>query len=203
MRVSHMGSLIPRPITYPVCRQPRLLVTPVASRKRSFLTPENQDPAAAKELEEARLWLADFVKYRARLPRGIGTVTASRSSGPGGQNVNKSNSKATLRVHLEKLKPFVHPMFLNAIKQKGTNLANDGTEIVIQSEKTRSLRDNTNDCWAKMYRFITSAVILSKETSHEQRNRVQKLDAAFREKRLKEKDKQSSKKSDRRSKGDE
>jgi hypothetical protein len=40
-----------------------------------------------EELRAARSWLADFTVDT--IPRSVGDVSFSRSSGPGGQNVNK------------------------------------------------------------------------------------------------------------------
>jgi len=43
--------------------------------------------ASSNELQAARKWLAQL--HADTIPRSIGELTFSRSSGPGGQNVNK------------------------------------------------------------------------------------------------------------------
>lgn len=52
--------------------------------KRAFGTDSKPDE---EELKKAREWLKDF--STSSIPRDIGSMTYSRSSGPGGQNVNK------------------------------------------------------------------------------------------------------------------
>ena len=53
---------------------------------RSFATKRGGDADEA-ELDAARKWLANLDTDT--IPRSIGDVSFSRSSGPGGQNVNK------------------------------------------------------------------------------------------------------------------
>ncbi|KAK6543145.1 hypothetical protein TWF694_007064 [Orbilia ellipsospora] len=169
----------------PVCRKPlisspifRQLHSPTGPQiTRSFLSTPRPDVIPEKEIDEARTWLTDFKKHRAsRLPRGIGEVTFSRSPGPGGQNVNKSNTKATLRVTFDKLKPYVHDIFIRGLKQNFPSLlADNGNEILITSTKTRSQRNNTDDCWDKLYTLILQAAKIPGETSWLQKNRVKRL----------------------------
>lgn len=47
----------------------------------------SQSSASDQEIEQARKWLANFDADT--IPRSICDVSFSRSSGPGGQNVNK------------------------------------------------------------------------------------------------------------------
>jgi hypothetical protein len=54
--------------------------------ERAFSTSSTK-LASEEELSAARRWLQDF--NDTTLPRSIGDVSYSRSSGPGGQNVNK------------------------------------------------------------------------------------------------------------------
>lgn len=53
-----------------------------------YSTQRRDDHLDETQLAAARQWLARFNDET--IPRSIGEVTFSRSSGPGGQNVNKS-----------------------------------------------------------------------------------------------------------------
>jgi ribosome-associated protein len=81
------------------------------------------------------------------------TFTASRSSGPGGQNVNKTNSKVTLKFDV------VHSVLLSD-EQKliitgklSTRLTRKG-ELVITAEKDRSQLQNKHEVLEKLERLL-------------------------------------------------
>lgn len=57
---------------------------------------DHQDP---QDLELARTWLKAFESGVKSIPRHVGQVSFSRSSGPGGQNVNKSVQIRSVRTH--------------------------------------------------------------------------------------------------------
>lgn len=61
---------------------------------RTLASRASQNNVAEDELSEARRWLANFDPDT--IPKNIVDVSFSRSSGPGGQNVNKY--KSLLRV---------------------------------------------------------------------------------------------------------
>jgi hypothetical protein len=52
--------------------------------------------ASPDELQAARKWLAQL--HAETIPKSIGELSFSRSSGPGGQNVNKYASAASMRL---------------------------------------------------------------------------------------------------------
>jgi|SRR6516225_1477191 ribosome-associated protein len=88
-----------------------------------------------------------------RLPFGIPEselrLSFSRSSGPGGQNVNKTATKATLHwdvLHSRTLPADVRTRLLAA---HGSRLTRAG-ELVIQSQRTRDQARNADDCVEKL-----------------------------------------------------
>jgi len=91
-----------------------------------------------------------------RLPFGIPESELdfqySRSSGPGGQNVNKTSSKATLRwnVHSRSLPDDVRERFLRAY---GSRVTRDGA-VVIHSQKYRDQARNVADCVEKLAEML-------------------------------------------------
>ncbi|MDR0704369.1 MAG: aminoacyl-tRNA hydrolase [Planctomycetaceae bacterium] len=77
-----------------------------------------------------------------------------RSSGPGGQNVNKVSSKAVLRWNPEKsLSESVVLRFRTLFPRCWTN---DG-EIVITSQRTRDALKNKTDCLEKLCKMLQQA----------------------------------------------
>jgi ribosome-associated protein len=86
----------------------------------------------------------------------------SRSSGPGGQNVNKVSSKATLRWGAQasrQLPPGVRERFL---AKYGNQLTKDG-DLVIYSQEFRDQPKNIEACREKLRAMIASIVIPPKK----------------------------------------
>ena len=85
----------------------------------------------------------------------------SRSGGPGGQHVNKSNTKVTLKVPLSSL-----PVQDEERQRVGHMLAgkiNAEGEIVIQSSETRSQAENRRRACERAARLIDSALTPKKK----------------------------------------
>lgn len=96
------------------------------------------------------------VNDRIAIPHDEFQFEFSRSGGPGGQNVNKVNSKATLRWkpgESPSLPPAVRDRLLRAI---GSRLTEDG-EWLITSQKTRDQGRNVEDCLEKLRVAVLAA----------------------------------------------
>jgi len=94
-----------------------------------------------------------------RLPFGIPESELefcfSRSSGPGGQNVNKTATKATLRwevLRSASLPAAVRERFLRAY---GSRVTRDG-ELLLHSQRTRDQARNVADCVEKLAEMLRS-----------------------------------------------
>ncbi|KAF9889177.1 hypothetical protein FE257_007666 [Aspergillus nanangensis] len=150
-----------------------------------------------EELTAARQWLAGFDANP--LPHHISQISFSRSGGPGGQNVNKVNSKATLKVPLVDLMPLV-PRILHSPLRSSRYFAERTQTLVIQSEESRKQADNVDSCFDKLHQLLKTmaAEVIPGETSEAQKDRVQKLKKAENESRIKLKKLHSNKKSSRR-----
>jgi len=89
-----------------------------------------------------------------KIPMREFTFTFARSGGPGGQNVNKVNTKATLRwpVRTDKSLPeAVHGRFLAKYAGK---LTTDG-DLLITSQRFRDAGRNVADCLEKLRRMLS------------------------------------------------
>jgi len=100
--------------------------------------------------------------------------TYARSSGPGGQNVNKVNSKAILRWNL-KGSPSVSED-QRAILQEKLKLNEDG-DLVIMSDRFRDQIRNREDCIAKFQELIKQSLHRPKTRRKTKPTRSSKLKA--------------------------
>ncbi len=83
--------------------------------------------------------------------------TFARSSGPGGQNVNKVASKATLRWTFQSNQTL--PVSVRSRFQElySSQLTTDG-ELVLSSQLTRDAPQNRQDCLGKLRKMIELAM---------------------------------------------
>lgn len=96
------------------------------------------------------------------IPSAEVTVSFARSSGPGGQNVNKVNSKAVLRWNIRDssaLPPAVKLRFETYFPTR----INQAGEVVIASDKHRDQARNVADCYEKLRQLIQVATVAPRQ----------------------------------------
>ncbi|KAF2129884.1 peptidyl-tRNA hydrolase domain-containing protein [Dothidotthia symphoricarpi CBS 119687] len=172
--------------------------SPSAVQCRYSSARSNLSSASDEELQIARSWLAKL--HADAIPlKSIGQLSFSRSSGPGGQNVNKVNSKATLRVPLDTLLPHI-PTALHGEIKRSRYVAAKSSSIIVQADDSRKQSDNAQNCYKRLFEAIVEAGhdAVPNETSMEQVQRVKDLQKSDNERRLKTKKQHSAKKSSRR-----
>lgn len=87
------------------------------------------------------------------IPAAEISVTFARSSGPGGQNVNKVNSKAILHWNVKESTALPEGIRTRFQKKHSHRITSNG-EIVLKSERYRDQPKNVSDCYEKLRQLI-------------------------------------------------
>ncbi|MCK5882292.1 MAG: aminoacyl-tRNA hydrolase [Bacteriovoracaceae bacterium] len=89
-----------------------------------------------------------------KIPYSEFSFSFSRSSGAGGQNVNKVNSKATLEWDMES-SSVINRGIKDRFKEKYRRFIVN-TKVVMTSQRQRSQNQNIDDCIAKLHELLLS-----------------------------------------------
>lgn len=128
--------------------------------------------------------------YYSRIPSNELVVTFARSSGAGGQNVNKTSTKAIVHWSVKNSLAFSDEE-KQRIREKLVNKLNNEDEIVIDSEEERSQPQNKEIAITRLNNLVTDALHVPKIRRPTRPTRSSKF------KRLEEKKIRSQIKSDR------
>ena len=186
--------LLPRPVSISPSYQATTRC--LATKRPSHTGTSDEDEIAA-----ARAWLAALSADTIR-QRAPSETTFSRSSGPGGQNVNKVSSKATLRLPTASLLPLLPTLFHGPLLQSRYHAAASNA-LVIQADDSRKQADNVNACFRKLHDLIVAIGrdVVPGETSAAQVQRVKGLEKADKARTRVMKDMRSKKKAGRKGGG--
>ncbi len=86
----------------------------------------------------------------------------TRSSGPGGQNVNKVSSKAVLRWNLL-ASAGPNPEQLALLKVRLANRLTQSGDLVLMSDRFRDQIKNRQDCLTKFQELLVAALFVAKK----------------------------------------
>lgn len=136
-----------------------------------------------------------FVNASITIPASDLSWTAVRSSGPGGQNVNKVSSKVELRFELERCTVLDEHTRGRLRVLAASRLDAEG-RILIVSQATRDRQRNVEDARAKLASLVREA------SARPKRRRPTRPSASADRRRLDEKKRQSARKRDRQTRGD-
>jgi ribosome-associated protein len=148
--------------------------------------PEAEQPRSGSTIE-----LAPGVTVAADAVR----MTASRSSGPGGQNVNKLNTRIEMWVPLEAISGLSEPARQKLIRLLGRRLTQAG-EIHLSSGQSRSQEGNRHAVFERLRELIVEAQRLPRK------RRPTRPTLASKQRRLKQKKQRGQIKARRRSTDD-
>jgi peptidyl-tRNA hydrolase ICT1 len=143
---------------------------------------------------EATKWQQSFNQQK--IPKEHVTISFSRSSGPGGQNVNKGiekaqterdnlhgteiclsrivSTKVDLRLSLTKAS-WLPDYAKEKLKSASQLRKSKNEELIITSDKTRSQAKNIQDCYEKLVQVIKESVAVTKEPDLATLARVEQL----------------------------
>ncbi len=101
------------------------------------------------------------ISTNVQIPMNELNFTFARSGGPGGQHVNKVNSKAILHwsvLNTKSMPPTIKARFMD---RYGGRLTTEG-DLVIMSQKFRDQNSNIEDCLEKLREMIESVLVAPK-----------------------------------------
>ncbi|KAI2466907.1 hypothetical protein F4781DRAFT_403984 [Annulohypoxylon bovei var. microspora] len=152
------------------------------------------------DLDEARKWHASFNEDS--VPKG--QTSYSRSSGPGGQHVNKTESKATTVWSIEELSKSL-PKLMRSVIRSSKYYTKRHDSITIQAQTHRNRSANTEDNHLKLLEELQKMYKqhIPGETSKETIKKYEDLEKSYRESRLQLKKHHSTKKMLRKGNNDE
>ena len=135
-----------------------------------------------------------------KIPKHWLTVTTSKSSGPGGQNVNKVNTKVDMRLDLK----WIPNDIVQKIRDITPSRINKYHQLFASSDSSRSQAENYSNCFMKLQEIIDKASIepIIKDNS-EKKEIIRGHMEKFNKKKQKEKSMNSIKKFFRRNQRDE
>lgn len=111
----------------------------------------------SEKLIENKSGKAEQKKWKFIIPGHEFVIHFSRSEGPGGQNVNKRETKVTLVWKIEQSHVLTEEQ-----KQKiifvYANKINQGGEFIIYSQKSRSQEQNRQDVIKRLQQFVNLAL---------------------------------------------
>lgn len=106
--------------------------------------------------------MADIrVNDRIVVPDSAIETKAARSGGPGGQNVNKLNTKIQMWINLDQVVGFAWDELARVREFLKSRLDGDGRLLVI-SQETRDQARNREDCAAKAAELLRAALVRPK-----------------------------------------
>ncbi len=129
-------------------------------------------------------------RLRERIPEDLLSFTFSASPGPGGQNVNKLNTKATLWFDLDGTDALTEPEKRRVRDRLAGRVGNDGRLRVVSS-RFRTQRANRDAAAERFYELLSSALTPRK------RRKPTRPTASSKRRRLEEKRRTGKKKRER------
>ncbi|GAA5841483.1 hypothetical protein JCM5353_003403 [Sporobolomyces roseus] len=138
--------------------------------------PQLSTLSTPQDMKQAREWISQFNNTPpSTWPKHLYETSFSRSSGPGGQHVNRTLSKAILRLLLPS-SSFL-PAYLLPHLRSSPYYSSSPPSLLLSSSTTRSQSSNLEECFKKLKGVVLEAAEkdLVGETSDQQKERVKGL----------------------------
>lgn len=150
----------------------------------------------SKEIQLAKRWIKNLSP--SLLPKDDFQVSFSRSSGPGGQKVNKTSSKATVVLPQWHAKMWIPQEIKRQMVEHKYRYITKRGNIVIQNDTLRSRDQNEQLCYDKFCSELRRLVTFPGEVSEEDRQKWVQVRKRTNEQRLHDKKRRSMKKESKR-----
>ncbi|CAH2350162.1 putative meiotically up-regulated gene 82 protein [[Candida] railenensis] len=186
-----------------ISRRSTLIPVFSSSKLQTFFSRLNSQ-FSESQIEQAKKWLEDSTANS--IPKHEFDITYSRSSGPGGQKVNKTSSKASVSLDPKKWltsscywipQPIQHQLLEKKIRYQ-TKFGG----LLIQCDTHRNREVNTVECFSRLLEEIKSKTHFAEEVSEEDLAKWEEISKERAEKIKFQKKRQSDKKKSRSKKFD-
>jgi peptidyl-tRNA hydrolase ICT1 len=136
-------------------------------------------------------------KFTGYIPLDQLDITYSRSSGPGGQNVNKVNTKVEVRFQLNSASWISEDVKSKLLEKFKNKITKDGF-VIFRSDLTRHQQLNLADCLEKIRASVRACLVEDTEPSEETAEKIRRRNEKAVRERLALKRMRSQVKNDRR-----
>ncbi|XP_022065941.1 peptidyl-tRNA hydrolase ICT1, mitochondrial [Acanthochromis polyacanthus] len=142
--------------SYLLCRNTGLNAVLQHAPLKSFVLRHSNSTSLQLSVSYGTRGTDDTEDTQVHIPVERLTVSFSRSSGPGGQHVNKVSTKAEVRFHVLTA-DWIPQDVRQKISEKNKNRINKAGELLVTSELSRSQQRNLSDCITKISAIIAEA----------------------------------------------
>jgi ribosome-associated protein len=103
-----------------------------------------------------------YVQYGIIIPGHELEITASRSGGAGGQHVNKTSTRITVRWNIKNTQALTEEQKHRIAQNLAASLTNEG-DLIIHNSESRSQQQNKQLALAQLARMIAKALYVPKK----------------------------------------
>ena len=96
------------------------------------------------------------------IPHRLLRFDFTRSRGPGGQNVNKLNTRAVMEVALADLAAILPPAVIDRLRIMAATFLTTDDRLILTSEEHRSQHTNRQECLDKLRHLLLRAAVRPK-----------------------------------------